>query len=333
MLFDRLKRREFITLLGGAAAWPLTARAQQPKPVRQIAVLMTYSETDTDGQIRLTAFLKTLGETGWVDSRNCKIVVRWSAGEVERMHRFAKELVALTPDVMVVMSTPALVAVQQETKTTPIVFIQISDPVGGGFVKTMSRPGGNMTGFANFEASMGGKWLELLKKVAPDVSRVAILNHAGIATHLEFLRAAQDAGPSVGVQVSAADVPDRSEVEHAIATVIARGNDGLVVLPDPIFNTLRSSIAEWTARYRLPAIYPFRFYAQAGGLVSYGIDQIDQWRGTARYVDRILRGEPPANLPVQAPTKFELVINLKTAKTLGLTIPPTLLGTADEVIE
>jgi ABC-type uncharacterized transport system substrate-binding protein len=329
-----MRRREVITLLGGAAAgWPLTARAQQRDRVRQIGVLMTYADNDPEGQTRLAAFLKTLSEIGWIDGRNCQILIRWSAGDLERMRSIAKELVALAPDVMIVMSTPALVLVQRETKTIPIVFIQISDPVGAGFAESMSRPGGNMTGFANFEASMGGKWIELLKEVAPNVSRVAVLMHTGIASHLEFLQAAQDAAPSVGARVTAADVHDRSDVERAIGAVTSQGNDGLIVLPDPIFSTLRDSIAKLTADFRLPAIYPFRFYAQAGGLLSYGIDQIDQWRGTARYVDRILKGEKPGDLPVQAPTKFEMVINLKTAKALGLTIPGTVLARADEVIE
>jgi putative tryptophan/tyrosine transport system substrate-binding protein len=329
-----MRRRDFITAIAGSAAsWPLAAGAQQSSHVRRIGVLMTYAEADPDGQARLAAFETTLTETGWIDGRNCEIDVRWSAGDLERMRGVAKEVVALAPDIVVVMTTPGLLAIQRETKTVPVVFIQVSDPVGAGFVNSMSLPGGNMTGFANFEASMGSKWLELLKRIAPNVSQVAVLVHTGITSQLEFFRAAQEAAPTLGVQITAANVPNRNEVDRAIADLTSRGSDGLIVLPDPIFNTLRESIVDSNARHRLPAIYPFRFYAEVGGLVSYGIDQIEQWRGTGRYVDRILRGEKPAVLPVQAPTKFELVINLKTAKSLGLTIAPSLIASADEVIE
>jgi putative ABC transport system substrate-binding protein len=329
-----MNRRDFVALLGGASGlWPLTAGAQRADRIRQIGVLMTFAEADLEGQARLAAFLTSFRELGWIDGRNSRIVIRWAAGQMERTRRFAKELVALSPDVLVVMSAPALAEMQRETRTVPIVFVQVSDPVGSGFVASMSRPGGNTTGFANFETSMASKWLELLKEVAPSISRVAFLIHAGLTPHLAFWRAAQNAAPSFGVRLTAAEVRNHGEVERAIATFAAEGNGGLIVLPDPIFNTLRDSIVEWTARHRLPAIYPFRFYAQAGGLLSYGIDQIDQWRGTAKYVDRILRGEKPADLPVQAPDKFELLINLKSARALGLTVPPTLLTRADEVIE
>ena len=329
-----MQRREFITLIGGAAAtWPLAARAQQAERTRQIGVLMTsFAEADPEGQARIAAFLTTFRNSGWVDGRNCRIVIRWAAGDLERMRGFANELIALRPDVVVVMATPALMAMQRITRTVPIVFVQISDPVGGGFVPNMARPGGNMTGFANFEAAMGGKWLELLKEVAPHVTRVAVLI-AGTAVNHELWKSAQTAAASVGVNLIAAEIHDSSGVEPAIVAFAAKETGGLIVLPDPIFNTLRDSIVEWAARHRLPAIYPFPFYARAGGLLSYGIDQIDQFRGAAGYVDRILKGEKPADLPVQAPTKYELVINLKTAKALGLTVPPTLLARADEVIE
>ena len=329
-----MQRREFITLLGSAAvAWPLAARAQRPERSRLIGVLMTsFAEADPEGQARITAFLATFREFGWVDGRNCRIVIRWAGGDLERMGRFAKELIALQPDVVLVMATPALMAMQRITKTVPIVFVQISDPVSSGFVVNMARPGGNLTGFANFEAAMGGKWLELLKNVAPHVTRVAILI-AGTAANHAFWNSAQAAAALVGVSLIAAEVHNSSGVERAIAAFAAEQNGGLIVLPDPVFNTLRNSIVEWTARHQLPAIYPFPFYARAGGLLSYGIDQIDQFRGAARYVDRILKGEKPGDLPVQAPTKFELVINLRTAKALRLTIPPSLLVAADEVIE
>ena len=329
-----MRRREFITILGGAAiSWPGMARAQQAERTRQIGVLMTsFAEADPEGQARIAAFLTTFQNSGWVDGRNCRIVIRWAAGDLERIRGFAKELIALRPDVVVVMATPALMAMQRITRTVPIVFVQISDPVGGGFVPNMARPGGNMTGFANFETAMGGKWLELLKEVAPHVTRVAVLI-AGTAVNHELWKSAQTAAASVGVNLIAAEIHDSSGVEPAIVAFAAKGTGGLIVLPDPIFNTLRNSIVEWAARHRLPAIYPFPFYARAGGLLSYGIDQIDQFRGAAGYVDRILKGEKPGDLPVQAPTKYQLVINLKTAKALGLTIPPTLLASADEVLE
>jgi ABC-type uncharacterized transport system substrate-binding protein len=327
-----MRRREFIALLAGAATWPLTARAQQPERVRRIGVLMSFAEADPEGQARLAAFLTTFRDLGWLDGRNSRIEIRWFAGDAERLHRYTKELVAFTPDVIVAMSNPTLDVVRQQTHTIPIVFVQVSDPVGSGFAASMARPGGTMTGFANFEGSMGGKWIELLKEVAPSVSRAAVLMHE-TAAHVAFWRAAQSAAQSFSVRLTAVEVHDRGELEHAVTTFAGQADGGLIVLPSPINNRLRDSIVELAARYRLPAIYPFRFFAQAGGLLSYGIDQIDQWRGAARYVDRILRGEKPPDLPVQAPTKFELAINLKTAKALGLDVPPTLLARADEVIE
>ena len=327
-------RRQFITLLGGAAAtWPLAARAQGTERSRVIGVLMTsFPEVDPEGQARIAAFLTTFQKLGWVDGRNCRIVVRWAAGDLGRMHRFAKELIALHPDVVVVMATPALTAMQRITRTVPIVFVQISDPVGAGFVANIAHPGGNMTGFANFEEAMGGKWLDLLMEVAPHLTRVTVLI-AGTAVNHALWKNAQAAAASIRVSLIAAEVHDSSGVEPAIAAFAADGKGGLIVLPDPIFNTLRDSIVEWATRHQLPAIYPFPFYARKGGLLSYGIDQIAQFRGAAQYVDRILRGEKPGDLPVQAPTKYELVINLKTAKALGLEVPPTLLARADEVIE
>jgi putative ABC transport system substrate-binding protein len=329
-----MKRREFISLLSNAAlAWPFTARAEPAERIRLIGVLMTsFAEADPEGQARINAFFATFRGAGWVDGRNCHVVIRWAAGDLERMHSFAKELIDLRPDVVLVMATPALMAMQRITKTVPIVFVQISDPVGAGFVPNMARPGGNMTGFANFEPAMGGKWLELLKEVAPQVTRVAVLI-AGTAVNHALWKSAQNAAASVGVRMTAAEVRNSSGVEPAIAAFAVEQDGGLIVLPDPIFNTLRDSIVRWTANYRLPAIYPFPFYARAGGLISYGIDQVDQFRGAARYVDQILRGEKPGDLPVQAPTKYQLVINLKTAKALGLDVPIHLQQIADELIE
>ena len=294
--------------------------------------MTSFPEADPEGQARISAFLTTFQKRGWVDGTNCRIVIRWAAGDLERIHRFAKELIALQPNVVVVMATPALMAMQRITRTVPIVFVQISDPVGAGCVANMARPGGNMTGFANFEEVMGGKWLELLMDVAPYLSRVAVLI-AGTTVNHAMWRNAETAAASLRVSLIAAEVHDSNGVESAIAAFAAKGKGGLIVLPDPIFNTLRDSIVKWTARRQLPAIYPFAFYPRAGGLVSYGIDQVDQFRGAARYVDRILNGENPGDLPVQAPAKYQLVINLKTAKALGLTVSPTLLARADEVIE
>jgi putative ABC transport system substrate-binding protein len=328
-----MRRREFLSVIGAVAAWPVTVRAQSTGRSKLIGVLMTsFAEAHPEGQARISAFLTTFREAGWVDGQNCRIVIRWAAGDLARMDRFAKELIALQPDVMVVMATPALMVMQRLMRTLPIVFVQISDPVGGGFAASMARPGGNMTGFANFEATMGGKWLELLKEVAPHVTRVAVLVAQTAVNHAMW-KNAQAFAASTGINVIAAEIHNSNEVKPAIAAFAAEENGGLIVLPDPIFNAVRESIAKWSAHYRLPTIYPFPFYARAGGLLSYGIDQIDQFRGAARYVDRILKGAKPGDLPVQAPTKFVLTINLKTAKTLGLSIPDRLLFTADEVIE
>jgi ABC-type uncharacterized transport system substrate-binding protein len=329
-----MKRRQFITLLGGAAAaWPLAARAQQADRMRRIGMLMAWSETDPEVQPRMAAFMTTLRELGWVDGRNCRTEFYWSAGDLGLMDRHAKELIASRPDVIVAMTNQMVEAVHKLTRTIPIVFVQVSAPVESGWVGSMARPGGNMTGFTNFEPSMGGKWVELLKEIAPGVVRVAVLMHPETPVHVALWGAAESAAPSFGVQVTAAQVHDRDEVEIAITTFARQSGGGLIVFPHVITATSRNLIVELAAKHRLPAIYPFRFFPSAGGLFSYGIDQVDQWRPAARYVDRILRGEKPADLPVQAPSKFELVINLKTAKALGLDVPMHLQQLADEVIE
>jgi putative ABC transport system substrate-binding protein len=331
---SNVNRREFITLVSGAAAaWPLAARAQQSDRVRRIGVLMGWAEGDPEAQARLTAFATSLGGLGWIDGRNCRIELRWSAGDVERMHRDALELIASTPDVILAMTNPMVQVVHKLTRTIPIVFVQVSAPVESGLVASMARPGGNMTGFANFEGAMGGKWVELLKEVAPSVVKILVLMHPETPPHVAFWRSAQSAAPSFGVQVIAAHVHSRDDVEHAITTFVPHANGGLIVFPHPVTATNRNLIAQLAARHRLPAIYPFRFFTAAGGLLSYGIDQVEQWRPAARYVDRILRGEKPADLPVQAPSKFELVINLKTAKALDLDVPLHLQQLADAVIE
>src|SRR6476620_1202369 len=327
-----MRRREFITLIGGAAAWPLGARAQQLDRVRRIGLLMAWAQSDPEVQPRMAAFMTTLRELGWIDGRNCRIELHWSAGDLGLMHRHAKELIESTPDVIMAMTNQMVEVVHNLTRTIPIVFIQVTAPVESGWMASMAHPGGNMTGFVNFEPSMAGKWVEILKEVAPGVIRILVLMHP-IPPHIGFWGAAQSAAPSFGVQVTAAQVHDRDEVEHAITTFARQADGGLIVFPHPFATTNRNLIVELAERHRLPAIYPFRFFPASGGLLSYGIDQVEQWRPAARYVDRILRGEKPADLPVQAPVKFELVINLKTAKAIGLTISESFLLRADEVIE
>jgi len=328
-----MRRREVITLLGGAAAaWPLTARAQQGQRVRRVGMLtVAYTQTDPEGQARVGAFLDTFQKLGWADGRNVRIEYHWGAGGADGGKAAASNLVRSAPDVIVVSSNPALAEVRRLTSTIPIVFTQISDPVGGGFVASLARPGGNVTGFQNFEPAMGGKWLGVLKEAAPNMSRAGVLSGSN-AANVAFLHAAEAVAPSLGVRLTGIDV-DHDEIERAVAALASEPDGGLVVLPNPHNATNRGSIIVLAARHRLPAVYPFRYFAAAGGLMSYGIDQIDQWRRAASYVDRILRGEKPGELPVQAPTKFELVVNLKTAKALGFNIPPAFPLRADEVIE
>jgi putative ABC transport system substrate-binding protein len=325
-------RREFITLIGGAAvAWPLTAHAQQP---RRIGVLIdNYAQTDREGQARIAAFLDTFQRLGWTDGRNVRIEYRWNAGDAERAKASAAELVHSAPDVIVVVAAPALAELRRLTSTIPIVFTQVADPVESGFIATLAQPGGNITGFQSFDATMGGKWLGLLKEAAPNLSRVAVLFGSDSPPNVATLRAAEAVAALLGVTVTAADVHDGGEIEGAVATFASQPYGGLIVVPHPYTIANRASIIILAARYRLPAIYGYRYFAAEGGLMAYGPDQIDQWRGAATYVDRILRGEKPGDLPVQAPTKYELVINLKTAKALGLSIPPTFPLRADEVIE
>jgi len=328
-------RRQFITLLGGAAAaLPLTVRAQQGASVKRVGVLMAaYSQTDREGQARIGAFLDTFQRLGWADGRNIRIEYRWDAGDVDRIKVSATELVHSVPDVIVVVSGPALVELQRMTNTIPIVFTQVADAVGGGFVAGLARPGGNVTGFQNFEPAMGGKWLGVLKEAAPNLSRVAVLYGSDSAASVATVRATEAVAPSLGFTATAVDVHDGREIEGAVARFADQPDGGLIVVPNPSTVANRASIIILAARHRLPAIYPFRYFATEGGLMSYGPDQVDQWRGAAAYVDRILRGDKPGELPVQGPTKYELVVNLRTAKALGLKIPPPFPLRADEVIE
>jgi putative ABC transport system substrate-binding protein len=329
-----IARREFMALLGAAAAgWPLATRAQQGERMRRIGVLTNLSENDSEGQRRLAAFLQGLQESGWAVGRNVRIDFRWAAGDIDRNRRNAAELVALAPDVILASGSFGVGQLQQVTRTVPIVFVNVIDPVGGGFVESLARPGGNATGFANFEYGISGKWLELLKQIAPRVTRVAVLRDPSRASGSGQLGALQSAAPSFGVELSPIGLRDAGEIERAI-TAFARGSNGSVIVTSGTQSIVhRKLIITLAARHRLPAVYPYRFYVSDGGLVSYGPDHVEQYRFAAGYVDRILKGEKPADLPVQAPTKYELVINLKTARALGLDVPPTLIARADEVIE
>jgi putative ABC transport system substrate-binding protein len=332
-----MKRRQFITLVGGAAAaWPLEAHAQQSSRVRRIGVLTTFSGSDDLAEGWLAAFRKGLDEFGWHDSQNVQIDYRHAAGNPDRLVAFAKELAALKPDVIFAVTTPAVASLLRETHTIPIVFAQVSDPVGSGFVASLARPGGNITGFTNIniEASMGGKWLELVMQVAPAIRRVIMIYNPPTAPFASYyLRPFEAAGAANGVEARAVAVDSETDIEDALATFAHEPGGGLVVLPDTFTGIHRGQIVSLASRYHLPAVYPFRWFAEIGGLLSYGIDSDDMFRRAASYVDRVLKGEKPADLPVQAPTKFEMVINLKTAKALGLTVPTTLLTLADEVIE
>jgi putative ABC transport system substrate-binding protein len=329
-----MKRREFITLLGSAAAWPLAARAQQGERARRIGVLMALAADDPDAQMRITAFLQGLQQLGWTAGRNLQIETRWATTDTDSLRRHATELAALAPDVIVAGSGTATIApLLQATRTVPIVFTVAVDPVGAGFVASLARPGGNATGFTTFEYGMSVKWLELLKEIAPRVTRAAVLRDPSIASGIGQLAAIQAVAPSLRIELTAVDVRDADETERAVTAIARSANGGMIVTPSPVASHHSNRIIALAARHRLPAIYAWRFYAAAGGLVSYGADLVDHYRLAANYVDRILKGEKPADLPVQAPTKYELVINLKTAKALGLEMPSSVLARADEVIE
>jgi putative ABC transport system substrate-binding protein len=327
-------RRQFIKILGGAAAWPLAARAQQPESMRRIGVLMGFPESDSQAQSFIAAFRDGLQKLGWTDGRNIRIDTRWPGFDAESRQRFAKELVALQPDLILSHTTPTTAALLQETRTIPIVFATVTDPVGSGFVPSLARPGGNVTGFTLVEPTMAAKWVELLKEIAPRVNRVAMLFNPATATYADyFLTPFKAAAASFGVAAIAAPVRDMSELESVVAAQAREPNGGLIVMPDSFTDTHREEIISLVARYHLLAVYAYRFFTEHGGLLSYGADLRDNFRRAAYYVDRVLKSEKPADLPVQAPTKFELVINLKTAKELGLTITRDFVLIADEVIE
>jgi putative ABC transport system substrate-binding protein len=328
-----IRRREVITLLGGAAAaWPLAARAQQPERVRRIGVLMSTREGDPQRQAQLAAFMQRLTELGWADGRNVRLDVRWTTGSGDAARKYAAELVALAPDVMISDTSFNVAAVQQATRTVPIVFGGVIDPVGAGLVDSLARPGGNTTGFTAFEYSIGAKWLELLKEVAPRITRAAVLRDPTVAAGIGQFAAIQATAP-FGIELSAVGLHDAAAIEPAVAAFARDANGGLVMTAAPFGANHPDVIPTLAVHYKLPAVYPWRYSVNAGGLMSYGSDLASQFRSAAQYVDRILRGEKSANLPVQAPTKYELVINLRAAKAIGLEVPPTLLARAEEVIE
>ena len=331
-----MRRRAFISLVGGAAAWPLVAHAQQGDRVRRIGVLMPYDENDPadEGRSGLAAFREELGKVGWTDGRNIEIHARWGAADIESMRRFAKELVGLQPDLILTSSTPAAGVMLQQTRTIPIIFVLVADPVGSGYVASLPHPGSNVTGFTPIVGTLGGKWVQLLKEIAPRLTRVTLLFNPPTATFIEaYLGPFKTAAASLGMEAVIAPVHDIPEVELVVATQAREPNSGLVVIPDVFTVSHRTDITALAARYRVPAVYWSRSFAELGGLISYGPFIVDEYRRAASYADRILKGEKPANLPVQAPTKYELVINLKTAKALGLDVPFLLQQRADELIE
>jgi len=328
-----MRRREFITLLGGAAAWPLAARAQQTDRMRRVGVLMGYSEADPAAQAQVAALRQELQKLGWDEGRNIRIDVRFPGTDPGRVRAILMELMSLTPDLLVSNTNLVTEVVQAEVRTLPIVFTSVGDPVGSGFVNNEARPNGNLTGFANWEMSMGGKWLELLKEVAPQIERVGLVVYPETAASIGFFKFAEALAPALKVKLVALGVHDTDEINQVLTAFAAEGNGGLIVTPHAVTFTNRDLIVALCARLRLPALYPLVFYAKAGGLISYGFDVLHQFQQAAGYVDRILRGAKPADLPVQYPTKFQLVVNLKTAKAIGLAIPESFLLRADEVVE
>ena len=331
-----MRRRDFITVLGGAAAaWPVAAGAQQGERVRRIGVLMAHAENDAEFHDYLSAFREGLQKLGWIEGRNINIDTRWGAlDDAEMRQRSAKELIALRPDIILTQNTPPTASMLQQTRTIPVIFVIVADPVGSNFVASLARPGGNATGFTIMEPTITGKWLELLKEIAPHVNRAAFMFNPATAPYVKiYLDTFKAAAASYGVEMILAPVHDKADLDTVIATQAREPNGGLIVIPDGFLNVHRAEIISLAARYRLPVVYPWRFFPQQGGLLSYGSEMRDEFRLAASYVDRILKGEKPGELPVQAPVNYELVVNLKTAKALGLTVPPSLLDRADAVIE
>jgi putative tryptophan/tyrosine transport system substrate-binding protein len=327
-----MRRRDFTRFIGGAAVWPLTARAQRIERARRVGVLLgSYTAADQAGQARIGTFLKALRELGWEDGRNLRIDYRWGEGNTARNKELAVELVQSAPDAIIATSDPVVAELHRLTSAIPIIFTQTSEPVESGIVASLARPGGNMTGFQNFEPAIGGKWLEVLKEVAPSLKDAGAVFNRDATAHSQFLRSAQNVAPSLGMTVTVVDI--QGDLERAITAYAEQPDRGLLVFPHPQTIANRRLITSLALRQGMPAVYPYRYFADDGGLIAYGPDQIDQWRGAAVYLDRILKGEEPAELPVQTPTKYELAINLKVAKAIGLTMSPGLLARADKVIE
>src|SRR6266404_5445913 len=330
---SHMRRRDFITLLGSAAAWPLAARAQQRERMRRIGALMNMAADDPTGQTRLLAFAQALAQAGWTDGRNVRIDIRWGAGDPERIRKYAAELVALAPDVILASGGTTLGPLRQVSRTVPTVFTGVGDPVGAGFVDSLARPGGNATGFIAYEWSISGKWLELLKEIAPGVTRAVVLRDSELGSGASQFAVIQAVAPSLRLEVNPINVGGTAEIERAVAAFARAPNGGLIATGGGRVRFHRDLIVKLAARHKLPAVYYDRVFVDSGGLISYGPDYVDLFRRAAGYVDRVLKGEKPADLPVQAPTKYETILNLKTAKALGLDIPPTVLARADEVIE
>jgi putative tryptophan/tyrosine transport system substrate-binding protein len=331
-----MKRREFISFVGSAAvAWPLAARAQEPGRVRRVGVLFAFFNNDPESQVRIAAFQQELENLGWREGQNIQVEYRWASGDAERFRAFAAELVAARPDVLVALASPSAEALARATHTIPIIFAAVSDPVGSGLAASLSAPGGNATGFTNFDISMGAKWVEFLKELSPRLARVGLLFNPATAPRrgTTYLHSVESAARSFGINSMHATVSSAAEIEDAVAAISRRPDSGLIVMPDVFMTNHRDLITALATRHALPAIYPFRYFAEGGGLISYGIDVSDIFRRAAGYVDKVLRGAMPSSLPVQHPDKFELVINLKTARTLGLDVPRILLARANEVIE
>jgi putative tryptophan/tyrosine transport system substrate-binding protein len=328
-----MRRRKFIALLGSAAAaWPLAARTQQGEPMRRVGMLLPYREGDAEGQAVVAAFQEGLRDLGWTAGRNVQFDIRWASGDPDKARSFAKELIGMTPDVIVPSSNLVTTIVQQETRTIPVVFILVGDPIGSGYVASMAQPSGNLTGFAVLETAIAGKWVETLNEIAPQVRRVGFILHPETLANIGLLRAAEAGTPS-GIKLVALGVHNTAEIENAVTGFAANADGGLIAAPHAVTFANRDVIVGLAARYRLPAVYAFRTFATSGGLVSYGTNPMAVWREGASYVDRVLKGAKPADLPARFPTKYELVINLRTAKVLGLTVPPLMLGRADDVIE
>jgi putative tryptophan/tyrosine transport system substrate-binding protein len=328
-----MRRRELVKLIGGAATWPMSARAQQRERMRRIGAIITLAADDVEGQARYGAFLQGLQQAGWIVGRNVSVETRWAAGDAESIRRHAAELVALAPDVILATGSASVGPLLQATRTVPIVFTIVPDPVGAGYIASLARPGGNATGFISFEYGIGAKWLELLKQIAPGVTRAAVLRDPAISAGLGYFGAIQSAAPALGLEAIPVNVHDAEEIERSITAFARTPHGGLIVTGSALAVVHRNLIISLAARHRLPTVYFQRLFAMAGGLACYAPDFLEQFRQAAGYIDRILKGEKPADLPVQFPTKYDLIINLKTAKSLGLEVPPMLLARADEVIE